>query len=75
MPRFLGSLFLFVAAAVAWVSAVTAIGIWWTSNHPPIGTTTDTYFITSSWVYRLALLIPLLLVAMSCWRRGVRSAT
>jgi hypothetical protein len=73
--RFLVSLLIFVAAVVAWLWLVSAIGIWWTLRHPPAPVSgTDTYFMISSWVYRLAVILPLALFSAWYWRRGFRRA-
>jgi hypothetical protein len=72
MLRFVSSVLTFVAAAVMWVSTVTAIGVWWMAHHPPtLPPGSDTYFMTSSWIYRLTIFIPLLVFAAWCWRRSV----
>src|SRR5438309_5360830 len=55
------SLLIFVAVALAWLWLVGAVGIWWTLRHPPAPAAgTDTYFIMSSWVFRLAVIHPLI---------------
>jgi len=69
------SLLIFVAAALAWVWLASAIGIWWTLRHPPAAVpATDTYFLTSSWLYRLILIVPFALFSAWYWRRGVSRA-
>ncbi len=75
MPRILVALVIFVAAALAWIWLVAAIGIWWTLRHPSeLASGTDTYFITSSWGFRIAAILPLLLFSGWYWRRVVGRA-
>jgi len=63
------ALLVFVAAAFVWMKLVGAIGIWWTLRHPPaLRPGTDTYFITSSRGFWVALILPLLLFALWLWR-------
>jgi hypothetical protein len=75
MLRSLVSLLIFVAAALAWVWLVSAIGIWWTLRHPPAPVAgTDTYFLTTSWLYRIFVVVPFALFSAWYWRRGFRRA-
>lgn len=75
MQRILVSLLVFVAAALAWAWLVGTIGIWWTLRHPPAPVPgTDTYFIVSSPIYRLAVILPLILFSVWYWRRIVSRA-
>ena len=70
--RVLLAFVLFVAGAFAWLKVVGSIGIWWTLRHPPaVPLGTDTYFIVSSWVFWLAVSLPLFLFAIWFWRRVV----
>jgi hypothetical protein len=70
--RILLALVVFVAAAFAWLKVVGAIGIWWSLRHPPVlPPGTDTYFITSSRVFWLAVILPLFPFAILFWRRVV----
>ena len=70
MLRILVALLMLVAVVLAWAWLVSAIGIWWTLRNPPAPVPgTDTYFITSSWVYRLAVILPLVLFSAWYWRR------
>ena len=74
VARILVSLLIFIAATLAWIWLVSAIGIWWTLRHPPAHNPgTDTYFITGSWLYRVTVLVPLLLFAAWYWRRVSRA--
>jgi len=46
------------------------VGIWWMSRRPSaLVPGTDTFFITSSWVFRLAVILPLVLFSAWYWRR------
>jgi hypothetical protein len=67
MMRILVSSIILVVIVFAWDALVTAVGIWWLARHPPIGT--DSYFIAGSWVYRLAVVVPLVLFSAWYWRR------
>jgi hypothetical protein len=66
---------IFIAATLAWVWLVSAIGIWWTLRNPPAPVSgLDTYFIASSWLYRFTVLVPLVLFTAWYWRRVSRAA-
>jgi len=70
MLRILVSSFILVAVALAWVWLVGRVGIWWLSRHPPkLIPGSDTYFMTSSWFFRLAVIVPLVLFSAWFWRR------
>jgi hypothetical protein len=74
--RVLVSSLILVAVALAWVWLVTAAGIWWMSkNPPPLVPGTDTYFMAGNWVYRLAVIVPLVLFSAWYWRRIFSRAT
>jgi hypothetical protein len=74
--RILVALLILVAIVLAWVWLISAIGIWWMLRRPPAPIPgTDTYFITSSWVYRLAVILPLVLFTAWYWRRVFSRAT
>ena len=75
VPRFLGALLIFAAATYAWLWLVGGIGIWWITRHPeavPAGT--DTYFITSSGIFRFAAFVPVIVFAAWYWHRFVTRA-
>jgi len=75
MPRLLVASLTFAAAVLAWIWIVGAIGIWWTLRHPPAPVPgTDTYFMTSSRIHRLAVVLPLILFSAWYWRRISRAA-
>jgi hypothetical protein len=75
MQSILVALVVFAAAGLAWPRLVGAIGIWWTSRHPPRpALDTDTYFIISSSIFRLARILPLMFFAAWYWRRFVSHA-
>jgi hypothetical protein len=70
MARYLIAALIFVAAALSWLWLVTALAIWWTLRHlsmPVPGT--DTYFITGSWIWRAAVILPLVFFSAWYWRR------
>ena len=70
MLRILLSSLILVAVALAWAWLVAVVGIWWLSRQPPqLAPGTDTYFITSSWFFRLAVIVPLVLFSAWFWRR------
>jgi hypothetical protein len=70
LARFLVASLVFFATALAWLWVVSAVGMWWTLRHPPANVVgTDTYFITSSWLWRLAVLLPLVFFSAWYWRR------
>ena len=70
MARYLVASLVFFATALAWLWLVSAFGLWWTLRHPPANVPgTDTYFITSSWIWRLSVLVPLVFFAAWYWRR------
>jgi len=73
MPRILLALVVFVVAALAWMRLVGVIAMWWMLRHQPrLERGTDTYFIAGSWVFRLAMILPLMLFAIWYWSRFVR---
>ena len=75
MRSILLALVVFAAAGLAWLKLVGAIGIWWMLRHPHrLESGPDTYFITSSWIFRLAVILPLMLFAAWYWRRFVSRA-
>jgi hypothetical protein len=70
MARYLIASLIFFAAALAWLGLASAFGIWWTVQHPPANVAgMGTYFITSSWLWRLAVILPLVFFAAWYWRR------
>jgi hypothetical protein len=72
--RVLFSVLGFIALTVVWFWIVTATGMWWALRYaqPPAGS--DTYFLTSSWIYRSLVILPLVLFSLWYWRRVVRRA-
>jgi hypothetical protein len=73
--RILTSSLILVAVALAWVWLVGAVGIWWLPRHPPqLLPRTDTYFMASSWFFRLATIVPLVLFSAWFWRHVCRRA-
>jgi hypothetical protein len=70
MVRYLVASLIFFAAALSWLWLVSAFGIWWIMRYPPAPSAgTDTYFITNSWIWRLAVILPLLFFSGWYWRR------
>lgn len=70
VQRILVALVVFVAAVIAWIWLVDGVGIWWTLRHPPAPVPgTDTYFLMSSRVVWLTVLMPLVLFSIWFWRR------
>ena len=73
MRRLLLSLAGFLAVAYVWASLVGWIGVFSVQNpKPPTGS--DTYFITSSWIYWAVVILPLCLFAIWYFRRIVGRA-
>jgi ABC-type uncharacterized transport system permease subunit len=75
MVRYLVAALIFVAAALSWLWLVSALGIWWTLRHLPApDPSTDTYFIAGSWIWRLAVILPLVFFSAWYWRRVSHAA-
>jgi hypothetical protein len=70
MVRYLVASLIFFAAALAWLYLVSALGMLWLARHPlEPAPGTDTYFIMSSWIWRLAVILPLIFFSAWFWRR------
>ena len=70
MVRYLAASLIFIAAALSWLGLVSALAIGWTLRHPPAPVFgTDTYFLASSWIWRLAVIVPVIAFSAWYWRR------
>lgn len=75
MVRYLVAALIFVAAALSWLWLVSALGILWMLGHLPVPASgADTYFITASWIWRLAVILPLVFFSAWYWRRVSHAA-